>query len=85
MNISEVSILIIGGYSFNDKVINSRLENWMEGNHKLIIIHPNINEMKEKARPLLRKSKNWDTWEKTKRLKTIEDCFENVTTVNLEY
>ncbi|MGA3288522.1 MAG: SIR2 family protein [Bacteroidota bacterium] len=81
--LDETNILIVSGYSFNDKVINSRIGNWFVGNRKLIIIHPNIDKMKEKARPLLRRK--WDAWEKTGNLKTIEDYFENVTTENLEY
>jgi hypothetical protein len=80
--LDETDILIVSGFSFNDKVINSRIENWFVGNRK-IIIHPNINKMKRKARPLLRRK--WDAWGKIGNLKTIENRFENVTTENLKY
>ena len=56
--------LVIGGYSFRDQGINTRIINWLvkSNERKLIIIHKNEEELKRESRPAI-KSK-WDNLKK---------------------
>ncbi|MFP4015773.1 MAG: SIR2 family protein [Halanaerobiales bacterium] len=55
--------LLISGYSFNDKGINSWLIDWMYSSleHKIIFIHPRAANCIEKARPGIKR--HWKKWE----------------------
>ncbi|MDX9696824.1 MAG: SIR2 family protein [Bacteroidales bacterium] len=44
-------LLIISGYGFNDKGINARISHFIkQPNKKIVIVHPNINELSKNAR-----------------------------------
>ncbi len=59
--------LIISGYSFRDKGINSRIINWLFGNRnrKIIIVHKNGEELFQNARPAI-----FSLWEEDKKSNT---------------
>ena len=71
------NIMIISGYSFSDKGINTRIAEWMyksDGNN-LIVIHPEPDELKNYARGSI--SNKWEKWIEEKKLKVIEKKIEN--------
>ncbi len=51
-SLSSTNILIISGYGFGDKGINTKLHNWLNSTHslKMIIIHPNKRNLITNAR-----------------------------------
>jgi hypothetical protein len=77
--LNSINNLIISGYSFGDKGINSRITDWAykSRNKRIIIIDPNMDGLKDKARGSI--SNKWDGWIKEGKLKTIEKGIENVT------
>jgi hypothetical protein len=76
-SLNETDILIVSGYSFGDKGINSRLIHWLnEIGEKMIIIHPNIINLKKSARGAI--SNNWDKWVSENKLHTMEKRIEEV-------
>jgi hypothetical protein len=76
-SLKETDTLIVSGYSFGDKGINSRLIHWLnEIGEKMIIIHPNISNLKKSARGAI--SNNWDKWVSQNKLYTVEKGIEEV-------
>lgn len=75
---NSLDTLIICGYSFGDKGINTRLIEWMDGNiqNRILVIHPDLYNLKVSARGAI--ARNWDTWKKGNRLLTIQDYVENI-------
>ena len=75
----EASQIIICGYGFGDKGINSEIINWYdeEKGRRLIIIHPNSSNLKAAARGAIQK--NWCTWINNGSLSFIEKNFKKVT------
>ena len=71
-------MLIISGYGFSDKGINTKIMEWYYTNdeNKILLIHKNSNSLKEKARGAV--SNKWDLWIKEKRLIIIEKWFQDV-------
>lgn len=69
--------LVISGYGFGDKMINTRVIRWIHSSpgNKIIVIHPYPAEIKRYARKAI--SKNLEQWVKDDRLviipKKIED------------
>jgi len=77
--LKESNILIVSGYGFGDKGINTQLSNWLnyESSIKMIIIHPNKNELILKSRGNFRINiMNEDTIHPKVRL--IQKKFEDV-------
>jgi hypothetical protein len=76
--LANTDILIISGYSFNDKGINSHILNWIgNGNKKLIIlIHPDFEELRSNARPAIQRF--FDSNVKEDFFVLIEDKIENL-------
>ncbi|MFP4661581.1 MAG: SIR2 family protein [Halanaerobiales bacterium] len=70
------SILLISGYSFNDKGINSWLIDWMYSRymHRIIFIHPRPEECIKKARVGIKD--HWNIWEQEGKIKTIPTAIE---------
>lgn len=58
--LNKTERIIICGYGFGDKGINSRIFEWIHAstNHRIILIHHNSEELKKKARGVL--INNWD-------------------------
>jgi hypothetical protein len=54
--------LIVSGFSFNDKAINSTIIDWASSSEprKMVIIHPNPDALKRTARPAI--SRQLDEW-----------------------
>jgi len=77
--LNRIKTLIISGYSFSDKGINTRLYIWMGSNpeNKIIIIHPNCDGLKNSARGII--SINCDDWEEKKKLIPISKGIERTT------
>lgn len=75
---NSLDSLIICGYSFRDKGINTRLIEWMDGNpqNRILVIHPDLYNLKVSARGAI--SRNWETWKKENRLLTIQNYIENI-------
>lgn len=63
--------LVICGYSFGDKGVNSLVIDWMysSSDHRIVVIHDKPEELRAKARPAI--SRNWDLWKTKGRLHVI--------------
>jgi len=75
----EANQIIICGYGFGDKGINSEIINWYyekEGGRRLLVIHPNSEKLRKSARGAI--SKKWEEWLKKDGLKLIPKKFEDV-------
>ncbi len=70
--------LIVCGYSFGDKGINTQIAEWIcsSSDHKIIVIHPNPERLKSGARPAIRNK--WETFEKQNKLISISKRIEEV-------
>lgn len=78
-------ILIVSGYGFRDKGINTRIVDWVytSNKHRIIVIHPDQSALLESARGTI--SNKWDDWLKTGRVNVIpkpieETSWEEVST-----
>jgi hypothetical protein len=71
--------LVISGYSFGDKGINSRIINWVykSKNRRILLIDPNLKQLKENARGAINNKR--DDWKNKGILKTIESGIEETT------
>lgn len=74
----EANQMIICGYGFGDKGINNSIIEWYHAKRgrRFIVIHPDINELLEKARPAIQH--NWTIWDKEDNLILIKEKFEDV-------
>lgn len=76
-SLRHVQQLVVCGYSFGDKGINTRIIEWIYSspNRKITIVHPEPEKLKRAARGAI--SKQWDQWIKQRKLiiltKTIEE------------
>lgn len=68
----ETEILIVCGYSFGDKGINTRLVEWASSSKQnvLVVIHAEPESLKMRARGAIIKS--WDNWVKSNRLVLVQ-------------
>lgn len=80
----ENNIIIISGYSFSDRGINTKIAECLYNSkrNKLIIIHPEIKELKKNACGSIRN--NWDEWYNNKQLILINKGIENTTWDKIE-
>lgn len=67
----KTDILLVSGYSFNDKGINSWLIDWMfsRKDHKIILIHPHPDKCINNARIGIKT--NWEKWKMEDKIETI--------------
>lgn len=74
----DTNTIIISGYSFGDKGINTRLIEWMYSNNerKIIVIHPEIDKLKHSSRGAI--YLNWDKWVKDKKMIVIQKGIEEI-------
>jgi hypothetical protein len=75
----SVDNLVICGYGFGDKGINSQIVEWMNqasANH-LLIIHNNPDDLKKNARGAI--IKNWEDWSRQDRLSINKTWIEDTT------
>ena len=70
--------LVVCGYSFGDKGINSEITEWMyaKRGRRLVVIHPHPEELANQARGAIRNK--WDTWEEQGSVTTIPKRIECV-------
>lgn len=82
-SLKSIDNLIIIGYGFGDKGINTKIIEWMYSNsdNKLFIIEPKLKELKSKARGAI--TNNWDNWITNGRLHTLEKGVEKTTKENI--
>ena len=75
--LNKHNTLIVMGYSFGDKGINEKLFDWvLQDNHKMIIIDPNIENLRHKMWDIL-----YTEWDKGKKIVPIKAKSEDI---NLE-
>ena len=77
--ISEADQLLICGYSFGDKGINSEIIEWFysKRGRRFVIIHPDPTKLREGARGAI--SNKWDDWRNKGSIIFIEKPLERVT------
>lgn len=76
-SLKETNILVVSGYGFGDKGINTQIINWlnMPQSEKLIIIHPNEQSLKNYSRGAIKRVLNQNFPD----IRIIEKKFEEVT------
>ena len=76
--IREANQLVVCGYSFGDKGINSEIIEWYyaERGRRFVIIHPDREELVTNARGSIKNK--WDKWEKNGSVVFIAKRLENV-------
>jgi hypothetical protein len=83
-SLCEIDHLIVCGYGFGDKGINSQVNSWMylpSFNH-MTIIHPNPDNLRKDARGLI--TKNWESWEREGQLTIIKKQIEHTSWVDIK-
>ncbi|HLO13304.1 MAG TPA: SIR2 family protein [Anaerolineales bacterium] len=75
----DTNSLVIIGYGFGDKGVNTQIIEWayLSANNKIILIEPNPEKLKIRARLAIQK--HWDRWLMQKKFKIISKGIENVT------
>lgn len=77
-SIDNADQLLVSGYSFGDKGINSQIINWYyaKRGRRLIIIHPNPENLVKNARNAIRSK--WQQWIQNGGIRLICKKLENV-------
>jgi hypothetical protein len=67
----EAKHVVVIGYGFGDKAINTRLIGWLarSSKHKLIVCHPDPVKLSERSRPAIREK--WTGWQNRGQVKTV--------------
>ena len=80
LRLNKIERLIISGYSFGDKGINSIILGWFGSNsqNKIMVISPSINNLTRSARPAIGRMLSNDKYKCDEKLILIEKKFENV-------
>jgi len=76
-SLDAATLLLVVGYGFRDKAINSRLHRWMrEGERRMVVVHPDQQSLITSARPLMQRC--MFEWRRDGRLvfvdKHAQDC-----------
>ena len=74
--IRKASQMVVCGYGFGDKGINTEIIDWYERGRRLVIIHPDPDSLVANARGAIRKI--WPEWWKTDSISIIRKRFEDV-------
>lgn len=79
----ESDLLVISGYSFNDKGVNFNIRRFAKSSFekKIIIINPDPEELRRNARGMI--DNNWDGWLLSNQMETIREKFEESQLNNL--
>ncbi len=74
--LGKIKRLILCGYGFGDKGINTRIIEWLYAcrDNKIIVIHPNPEDLKRQARGAI--AHKWDLWIAQNRLIVISKKIE---------
>jgi hypothetical protein len=75
-NLRFIPVLIVSGYGFGDKGINTRIIEWMYylERNTMVLIHSQPEQLKRGARGAIRK--NWNNWLRNKKLVLISKWIE---------
>ena len=74
--IGEASQMVVCGYGFGDKGINTEITAWYERGRRLVIIHPDPDSLVANARGAIHKI--WPEWRRTGSISIIKKRFEEV-------
>lgn len=76
--------VVVIGYGFGDKAINTGLIGWLEDaeDRRLIVAHGNLSALRRDARGAT--GNNWSRWEAEGRLVTVEQWVESLTYQDLQ-
>ena len=74
--IVKASTMVVCGYGFGDKGINSELIDWCSPGRRFVIIHPDPDSLIANARGAIRK--NWCEWIRNESISIVEKKFEDV-------
>jgi hypothetical protein len=76
--------LVVCGYSFGDKGINTRIVEWLHSaaDHKMVIVHPRPDGLRATARGAV--SRNWGAWRDAAKLTLVVKGVEDVSWLELE-
>ena len=82
--IASASTMVVWGYGFGDRGINSELVDWYYGRsgRRFVIIHPEPDSLVENARGAIRK--HWDAWERNDSTSIIAKNYEDVELAEFE-
>lgn len=78
--------MIISGYSFSDKGINSRIIEWLYSNmeqNRILVIDPDPESLKKTARGSV--SNKWDKWVTEGVLKTVSKPIQDVVITDINF
>ena len=77
LSLERVNRLVIIGYGFGDKGINSQIIEWVfnRRGRRILLIEPNVSELKKRARGVI--TKNWNNWEEAGVLQILEKGMES--------
>jgi hypothetical protein len=83
-SLRHVKNLIICGYSFGDRGINTRIIDWinLSSDYRIIVIHPEPENLKNDARGSIRNK--WDKWINKGKLTIIEKRIEKTSWQDLK-
>lgn len=83
--VRKADLLVVCGYSFGDKGINSEIVDWICGDRKrhLTLIHPDKQYLLSHSRPAIRD--NWNEWEKHNSVSVIDKYLEDVCVSDLSF
>ena len=70
-SLSDTERLIVCGYSFRDKGINSQIVEWLNTSNerRLIVVHDDEQKLRQNSRGAI--NNNWDNWRNSNRLVII--------------
>jgi len=71
-SLSQNSVMIICGYGFRDKGINTKIAQWVTANQerRLVVVHPRPTNLIAQARGVI--ANNWESWQRRDQLRIIE-------------
>ncbi|MBW8042607.1 MAG: hypothetical protein FVQ85_21790 [Planctomycetes bacterium] len=77
-SLKNISRLVVCGYGWRDKGINSRIINWLYSNDEnlVVLIHPRPDSCMQNARGAI--SNKWDSWLKSNRMKIVTAGAEDI-------
>ena len=83
--LNNANQLIVCGYGFGDKGINSEIIGWVSDSRRrrIIVLHPEPDDLLSNARPAIRN--NWIEWEKHDSISVVKKCLEDVSVSDLSF
>jgi hypothetical protein len=78
-SLRSANALVVIGYGFRDKAINSRLISWIHGarNHRLVVVHGDVAGLVARSRSAV--ARQWNDWINQGRLQVVEKWIADVT------